>query len=323
MKSFRQVYTELGENRTTVQYWIDKILCRPKQDERDNTPLQFTSKEVRQLWVIKIYKELGYSNSEIKSIINGESFDFEKAYEEHIEKLQREKERLEKMIDVASYMKNSSIKPDTIGIDLFDGLIDCDDSISLFRRFNSLNVVDEKLNEEIIEHMYPIFEKLSALLKKGFTSDTDETQALVRQLHSIISKYCGEFIYTFKYFSETFTEEDKKRIDTDLGCGTHKYIHSAIDHYCKTCITDSDEELMSLFESLAVLFKNGESEYSEKVKQTIDKLEKLSSTPSPCDALTYCAYIFEDEAFIKIFKKDQLDGFHIFFKNAINHYYKR
>ena len=55
MKSLREVYIELGVGRTTVQYWVDKILCRPKQWRGDNTSIQFSDEEVEQIWTIRFY----------------------------------------------------------------------------------------------------------------------------------------------------------------------------------------------------------------------------------------------------------------------------
>ena len=96
-KSTMEVCAELGVSRTTFKGWVYDILGRT-QDPYDNTTLEFTEEEIITLWQIRFYKQLKYSNSKIKAILNDPHFDISRSLTFQIKELTKQKEEMEKRL---------------------------------------------------------------------------------------------------------------------------------------------------------------------------------------------------------------------------------
>ena len=100
------ICTELGVSRSTFKGWVYDILDRT-QEQNDKTELEFTEDEIAKLWLIRFYKQLKYSNSQIKEILNNPDFDITKTLLHQIEELNSQKNEIDNLIKVASIMKKS------------------------------------------------------------------------------------------------------------------------------------------------------------------------------------------------------------------------
>ena len=213
MKTLREVYTELGVGRTTVQYWLDKILCRPKQSEKDNTPLEFSDEEVKLLWCIRFYKELGYSNEEVKRIINDSDFDCETEMRRRVDKLKKEKEHLEKIINVAETVSNTGVTPVIAGY----GTFDYNETLEFFQKYIGKSYDVGSFSYEDAECIGGLIDDVFELFGQGKAFDCDNVQRLIAKIRRIYIEYIPVFVYCFKMFF----------------LGTNLYINALEEDYCK------------------------------------------------------------------------------------------
>ena len=87
-----------GISTRTLRYYDTIGLLMPSKIADNNYRL-YSEKEIDTLQQILFYKELGFSLSEIKDIVNDDNFDFLEALYFHKEKLQLKQERLSKLLE--------------------------------------------------------------------------------------------------------------------------------------------------------------------------------------------------------------------------------
>lgn len=87
-----------GVSTRTLRYYDNIGLLSPSQIADNNYRL-YTEKEIDLLQQILFYKELGFSLTEIKDIVNNDDFDFLDALNFHKEKLTLKQERLNKLLN--------------------------------------------------------------------------------------------------------------------------------------------------------------------------------------------------------------------------------
>ena len=112
-KTTMDVCSELGVSRTTLKGWVYDILDRT-QKQNDKTTLEFTEDEIAKLWLIRFYKQLKYSNTQIKEILNSSNFNVQRSSSEQINELVAQKEEIENLIKVAAVIKDTGLPPASI-----------------------------------------------------------------------------------------------------------------------------------------------------------------------------------------------------------------
>lgn len=90
-----------GVSARTLRYYEEIGLLAP-QSKTDAGYRMYSSQQADTMQQIMLYKRLGMRLSEIKSIITDENFDGTAAMEQHLEKLNAQKEQIERLIENVS-----------------------------------------------------------------------------------------------------------------------------------------------------------------------------------------------------------------------------
>lgn len=97
-----------GVSVRTLHYYDEVGLLNPQR--RDNKYRSYGSKEVDRLQQILLYREIGMNLSVIKDVLDDPSFDMKKALGEHLNALQAQKTRIEKLISSVEKTLESKTK---------------------------------------------------------------------------------------------------------------------------------------------------------------------------------------------------------------------
>ena len=303
-KSTMEVCAELGVSRTTFKAWVYDILGR-KQVQYDNTLLEFTEEEVVTLWQIRFYKQLKYSSSKIQEILNNPDFDISESLAFQIRELTRQKEEIEKMIRLATVMKETGINPSAVRFGLNEGEeIKYDHALNLMEMiadsqalFPEENVADlPEITGEEAEKLQKCFDCIIRLFKKGVDPGHDLAQKCAGKIHATMSRIISESVVGFSWrilFLAPGTESARK-IDHTYGKGSSEFLFNVLQLYCSThADNDFDKDFYLTVENIDRLTREVHSADSDEVQAEVERL--------------YCFFknIIRqpDDIFVKMFRK--------------------
>ena len=206
-KTTMYVCSELGVSRTTLKGWVYDILDRT-QEQNDKTTLEFTEDEIAKLWLIRFYKQLKYSNTQIKEIINNPNFNMQTSLCEQINELVAQKEEIENLIKVAAVMKDTGLPPasirfgfDNTGKPKYEWLLTFFENV--FE--NAILISQENINiyntitEEDAKLLSDSFKKLMRIAETKFGPGYSRDQAIAKEIHKVISKYITESVVVLSW----------------------------------------------------------------------------------------------------------------------------
>ncbi|WP_270640147.1 MerR family transcriptional regulator [Longibaculum muris] len=106
-KTIGEVSKETGIKVREIKYYIESEFFIPshKVEQGNKTIWNYSKEDIRKIQQIKLYKELDYSNSNIKKIINADDFDWDEALSKQIHELREKKRHLENLIMAAEFMR--------------------------------------------------------------------------------------------------------------------------------------------------------------------------------------------------------------------------
>lgn len=313
MRTFREVYKEIGVSRTTAQGWVNFILERPT--EQDVMGWYFDDNDFEKMWQIRFFKQLKYSNNEIKEILNNPNFDKKKCLEEQIQLLTKEKEELDNLISAACLMKETGFSPKTFrfGINEFED-IKYDHILSMVGTlFNILNKPDDEdefidyFVEEELDARLTAFEKIMDYCKKGMDIRSEEVQIQIALIPEAVI-----FDLWFSPDSELSVE-----IDNDYGEGKSAYFYEALQYYRNV---NTDNELYSALENIAELgiekFTTNSDEVQSEVKKIYNFFSILSNK-GKLDVLRTMGEIYGSKAYINTIDNGASRGVSWFVSRAL------
>lgn len=103
--------TNMGITKKTLDLYEKYGYIHPTKNPNNGKYREFSENDLKQIWHIKLFVELGFSHEEIKKILNNPDFDFYKAIEEKIKKMEAEKKRLTQLIGLAKFIKTTGLFP--------------------------------------------------------------------------------------------------------------------------------------------------------------------------------------------------------------------
>lgn len=121
----------LGIEVRKVKYFAEEKIIIPslvRQEGKKSTRL-FSNVDIVKFQQLLLYQELGYSNPEIKKLLNSSDFSWREAVEDQIKALKAKKRHIENSLVVLETMKNSSKEDDS---DLPFDISDFNNSIDQF-----------------------------------------------------------------------------------------------------------------------------------------------------------------------------------------------
>lgn len=284
MKSLREVYEELGVSRTTLQGWLYDILEWPKQDTADNTALKISDDVLTTIWQIRFFKQLKYSNKKIKDILADPGFDISRSLEQQIAELTKQKEELEKLIKVATVMKETGLGPNSLRF----GSAEMDE-ISYPNVIGILGLIGDNLAaiekseidfEDFISdtELDAIVRSFKCLMKKGqeqLPVDASTVQEEVANLHRTISTITSESVFILASATPYFLPDGEvgRDIDKEYGNGSAAFFYQAFEYYCnENSENELDREFYGALENIEKLARAKYSTNSPEVQAVVQKM---------------------------------------------------
>lgn len=100
----------MGITRKAQRLYEKKGFLKPNRNST-NRYREYSKEDLERIWYIKLYVELGYSLDEIANMIDNPDFDFRDSIVKKIEILEKEKRKLEQLINYAKQIKLTGIMP--------------------------------------------------------------------------------------------------------------------------------------------------------------------------------------------------------------------
>lgn len=161
----------MGITKKAIDTYEKHGLIHPAKNPNNGKYREFNENDLEQIWLSKFFVELGFSLVEIKDMISNSNFDFHKAIEEKIERMEIEKKQLEQKISLAKFIKTTGLFP---GIPKEMGTIKFEDFLN-----NSCETlgIDTDLQSVII------YEMLQCAISKPDTEwSDDDIQSLFEKI---------------------------------------------------------------------------------------------------------------------------------------------
>ena len=167
MKKLKDVSKATGLSRRMIQEYEKSGLMNKPEAKNKYGHLQYDEGEMRRLWQLCFYKELGYDHNKIKKLEENQETDTSQALEEAIALLEEKKERLDNLIRIASMMRDTEASYDSLCKIAFDEeLSDYENTFdtlcAMANSFERLMELDDDIVSEEFDDMIEDLEKRSA-----------------------------------------------------------------------------------------------------------------------------------------------------------------
>lgn len=242
MKTVKQVSQMAGISVRTLHYYDSIGLLRPAQVTESGYRLYDDAALVR-LQCILLFRQLQFPLCEIKEILDSPSFDYIRALEQQIVLLQLQKERIQKLIDLARQIHTIGVNPldfspfDTQALEDYAAqaktLWGATDAYREFERKTQGRTSEE--SAQAASALMEIFREFGAI--RTGSPDAFAAQALVAKLRLQISQ--GYYTCTPEILRSLGTMYASggsmtENIDAAGGPGTAAFAAKAIAVYCET-----------------------------------------------------------------------------------------
>ncbi len=263
-RTLSEVSKETGLSTREIKYYIERRIIKPTKVERKGSKVYnlYSSADVIKIQQIALYRELGYSNDQVKTLVSDPNFEWKKALDSQIIELKRQKKHLENKIIAAEMMKclYDIEKVQNFDISDFDNNLDDfasgilspesenNTELSLLQIGENIN---SKFDLEDFKHLGELiidsYEQLSKCYGQSPKSD------LVQDVFNSIKK---QFM---PYFSSQFSKTDQ----------TEKYLYLLSFEWLMTLGTDRILEL--------ILGKPGIIEFIKEMVEENIKREEINN----------------------------------------------
>ena len=227
----------------TLHYYDEIGLLKPAFVDEQNGYRFYDEISLERMQEILFYRELDFELKSIRDILSSPDYDKQKALAEQRKLLILKKERLERMIAALD-----SAEKGTITMTAFDNS-DYETARNRYeaeakRRWGETATYKEHAEktasyskdqwQAVTDGLMTVLAKFSACMKDGHTSDSDEAQALVKELQNYITENyytCTDEILAGLGQMYLADERFKNNIDKHTP-GTAAFVSAAIVTYC-------------------------------------------------------------------------------------------
>ena len=239
--------------RTIRLYEEEGVVSKPKTKNKYGYFL-YSDDDVKKLWQIRFYKEVGYNHKQIKAIFTNPNYNEQEELKKAVELLERKKEELEQLIQEAKAMTELPFTPLVLKFAI-PTLEDAtyNDVTSVFSAIANYSPTEEEMDASYVdvltkeeeERYFNTYEKIFEIKNRGFPYDDSYVQEYVRQLYLIESKQYSGSVLMFSYGNMINYPDSEiaKEIDDEYGKGSSKFLFKAIYHFCTI---NSDNETDNL-----------------------------------------------------------------------------
>ena len=264
--TFEEVRKLTGMTRRVIQEYEDAGLANRPTTKNKYGHLEYSDEDVEHLFVIRMYRELKYDKKQIREVLRN-NCSREENLDMQIDELKRQREELDRLIDLAIAMRETGLSPSKLRTEIpclgkssFSELSQMlgfrlyieDASVGpAFKDAESenlyLQILDKKIN------------KLGHYFKKKEECNNDKVQAVITEVHNILGRYITKSIDALAVISLAIKEnpyfkEIREEVDSDFGTGFVDFVYGSIKAYCS---------------------KNTGEEYDNKIYEVIKEILKL------------------------------------------------
>ena len=233
-----------GVSVRTLHYYDEIGLLKPAFVDEQNGYRFYDEKSLLRMQEILFYRELGFELKSIANILSSPNYDKQKALAEQRKLLELKKERLERIIDALDDATKGMVT-----MTAFDNS-DYETARKQYeaeakRRWGETDAYKEyeqkttnytKNNwQDVTDGLMAVFAKFAECMKDGHSADSNDAQALVKELQNYITENyytCTKKILAGLGQMYIADERFKNNIDKN-GKGTAEYVSKAIEIYCK------------------------------------------------------------------------------------------
>ena len=234
-----------GVSVRTLHYYDEIGLLKPSSVDEQNGYRFYDEYALTRMQEILFYRELDFPLKEIRMILSSPDYDKQNALKEQKYLLTLKKERLERLISAL----DSAMRGEIVDMNIFDN------SEFEAKREQYAKEAKEKWGDtaaykesaektadyssdkwnQVNSAMYSIIAEFADCKRKGLTSDSKETQELVKRWQGFITE--NYYTCTKKILaglSEMYVDDERFRDNIDChGDGTAQFMSDAIKAYCK------------------------------------------------------------------------------------------
>jgi len=239
MYTVNQVSKKTGVSVRTLHHYDAIGLLQPAEITPAGYRL-YDDGQLMRLQSILMFRELRFSLSEIKCMLDSPGFDMRKALRQQIELLEKERAHLDNLIGCARELQEKGEK-----IFMFDALDRTEmenykkeayekwGETAAWKEYASRKVTPDQ-HQQAAKDMMVLFGEMGAV--KHLPPESDEAQAKVKALQQFITDNfytCTKEI--LMNLGLVYTQHDRFRqsIDSVGGEGTAAFVQKAIEIYCK------------------------------------------------------------------------------------------
>lgn len=233
-----------GVSVRTLHYYDEIGLLKPAFVDAQNGYRFYDENSLLRMQEILFYRELDFPLKSILEILSSPDYDKQKALAEQRKLLELKKERLERIIDALDGATKGKVT-----MTAFDNS-DYETArkqyeVEAKQRWGETDAYKEHQEktadyskdkwQEVNEGLMTIFAKFAECMKNGHTADSDDVQALVKELQNYITENyytCTKEILAGLGLMYVADERFKTNIDKN-GNGTTEFVSKAIEIYCK------------------------------------------------------------------------------------------
>ena len=231
-----------GVSVRTLHYYDEIGLIKPALVDAQNGYRFYDENSLLRMQEILFYRELDFPLKSILEILSSPDYDKQKALAEQRKLLELKKERLERIIDALDGATKGKVT-----MTAFDNS-DYETArkqyeVEAKQRWGETDAYKEHEQktsnyskdkwQEVNDGLMVIFAKFAECMNNGHTADSDETQALVKELQNYITENyytCTKNILAGLGQMYVADERFKTNIDKN-GDGTAEFVSKAIENY--------------------------------------------------------------------------------------------
>jgi len=241
MKTVTQVSQLTGVSVRTLHHYDAIGLLRPTAVTEAGYRL-YDGDALERLYLILLYRELGFPLKEIRAILEAPDFDRNRILSHQIQLMQKQRQRLDDRISLAVFLKQTGVNH--MDFEGFDQKKLDDDSVqaktlwgktAAYREYEEKSKGRGREEERVLgDNLMALFAELGSL--KELPADSDAVQAWVGKLRAYITEHyytCTKPILQNLGMMYADGGSMTENIDAAGGRGTGAFARDAIDLYCK------------------------------------------------------------------------------------------
>ncbi|WP_395815249.1 MerR family transcriptional regulator [Clostridium sp. C45] len=338
MKTLSEVSKLVGLSRRMIQEYESSGLAKTPTTKNKYGHLLYSDDDIDKLWQLRFYKELGYKKGDIEKIFTDKNFNRQESLHNQISLLEKKKEELENLINIAKAMSNIGIVEfsrnlnnsllNDIPYDLAMSMLGS--SLKIINTENDIeNLIDQVITEEDVDKWMSNLEKIMELADQGFLPDSLNTQAIVRDMYELTVPVLSPSITMFGYAYIGFMpgSDLSKEIDDVFGKNKSQYLYESIQIFIKNNQDNIfDEELYESVDNILSLglkkYKTTSLEVQSEVRKLHNSLKKirLFNFEGQIQLLNAFVELYGSSTYKKIFDKGKERGISWFISRSIQIY---